>query len=87
MSSMIERVAKALHASLGYEAQWPAPECTQCMDAARAAITTMREPTEEMIKKVSFNNYVSGDGDGGCWINNEDCENIWQAMIDTALKE
>ena len=44
---MIERVAKALHASLGFEANWPHPECTQCVDAARAAIRAMREPTKE----------------------------------------
>lgn len=48
MSEMIERVARALHASLGYETEWPTPECTQCMDAARAAIEAMREPTRDI---------------------------------------
>jgi hypothetical protein len=43
MSEMLDRVAKALHASLGYEHRWPEPECTQCMDAARAAILAMSE--------------------------------------------
>lgn len=32
----ITSVAKALHASIGFE-RWPTPECTQCVAAAEAS--------------------------------------------------
>lgn len=60
MSEMIERVARAIHASLGYEAGWPHPECTQCIDAARAAIEAMREPTDEMCYAAGLRQYSAG---------------------------
>jgi hypothetical protein len=59
--------------------------------AARAAIAAMREPTEEM-KRAGFEN--SPHDVGGCsdQISKEDwreeiCPEIYQAMIDAALKE
>ena len=37
-SEMIERMARAIHGSLGYGGKWPEPECAQCMETARAAL-------------------------------------------------
>jgi len=39
--TIINRVAKAIHESLGYETPWET--CTQCEGAARAAIEALRE--------------------------------------------
>lgn len=73
--TMVERVAKALHASLGYEAQWPSPECTQCIDAARAAIEAMRA-----VPEICYDQYRCDK----MWrdLNSIDVWNLW---IDAAL--
>lgn len=48
------------------------------LERARAVITAMREPTDEMCGEA-------GDpyGDG---VRSSECYNIWQTMIDEALK-
>ena len=69
---MVERVARAIHAALGYD-EWAEPECTQCTDAARAAIEAMREPTYEMMR-------------AGMWVRHpEPTKDVWLAEIDAAL--
>lgn len=78
--NMIEKVARAIHASLGYEANWPTPECTQCMDATRAAIEAMREPSE----KMQHAGLVALDESGECDCSQHD---VWEAMINAALAE
>lgn len=42
MTTIVEKVARAIHESLGYETPWET--CTQCEDAARAAISAIQEP-------------------------------------------
>ena len=69
--SMIERVARAL---LVADRSAITPDYYQRM--ARAAIEAMREPTEAMLDAgVNFRE------------RNARTEQIWQAMIDEALKE
>ena len=69
--SMIERVARAL---LVADRSAITPDYYQRM--ARAAIEAMREPTEAMLDAgVNFRE------------RNARTEQIWQAMIDAALKE
>lgn len=75
--SMVERVARALHARKYGE--WYDGPCTmtdsqrECLASARAAIEAMREPTRDMIAR-------------GSW--HRDNERLfWQAMIDAALNE
>ena len=74
MTTMIERVALALH-----EADQTAPTATVYEDhlklMARAAIAAMREPTEEMVEHTKSMTLVE-----------EHCL-VWQAMIDAALNE
>ena len=69
MSSMIERVAQALQQEMG-TAHFDEPPSSFAL--ARAAITAMREPTEEMIVA-----WIRAPGaiKGG-----------WQGMIDAALE-
>jgi hypothetical protein len=69
MSTMVERVAQALQQEMGTA---PFDEATS-FALARAAITAMREPTEEMI-----DGWIRAPGaiKGG-----------WQGMIDAALAD
>ena len=73
MTTMIERVARAIAASVyseaGVELMW---KCY--MDKARAAIEAMREPTAGMVSSVTIDHI-------------EDVEEFWGALIDAALKE
>ena len=48
--TMKERIARVLHAKLGYEG-WPTPECTQCMDAAEAVSKEFLKPTDWMFMR------------------------------------
>lgn len=71
---MVERVAKAIHSRRGH-IPWPDKNsCESCMLDAKAAITAMREPTEEMI-------YRNGINDSG------KAADLWKLMIDAALKD
>lgn len=80
--SKIEEVARAIHAACGDERGWPHPECTQCMEAARAAIEAMREPTEAMITRVEARLGDLEDADvGSRYMVRELCS----AMVDAAL--
>jgi hypothetical protein len=88
MSEMVERVVEAIASSGATDPMWD-DETVRMV--ARAAIAAMREPTEEM-KRAGFEN--SPHDVGGCsdQISKEDwreeiCPEIYQAMIDAALKE
>jgi hypothetical protein len=75
MSEMVERVAQAIGAKVGDfidAAGWLGPEThAMGLERARAAIASMREPTDAMA-------LVDTDP--------EDSTRIWVKMIDEALK-
>lgn len=95
MSSMVERVARAILKARFYDYEPHAygndvdlffreidPEhMYEARDEARAAIAAMREPTEAM--KYAFNK------DWQAWMNHEidDEDHLYKAMIDAALGE
>lgn len=81
MSEMVERVARAIAASDGYDSWEAAHELTvrKYSDMARAAILALRDPTDEMI--------------GALLLPDMDCARQyrlitaqWQIMIDEAVK-
>ena len=82
--TMIERVARVFHAAQGYD-QWPHPECTQCMDAARAAIAAMREPTPFMLEAVDKAADVQGYVAAA--FETMEAAKSWPVMIDAVLGE
>lgn len=69
-TSMTERVAKAIASAMG-EADW-----RTCVNAARAAVTAMREPTVDMLEAALPDmpdwGYLPDD---------------WRAMIDHVAEE
>lgn len=92
MSDMVEKVARAIAKEIDC-VDWTAPDNTMshserlnaiALDAARAAIEAMREPTEEMCDA------------GGAYLNGFDAlgehtaayaaRGTFEAMIDTALE-
>lgn len=92
MTTMIERVARAIHQSLD-EAQEGGAHISglgfyygrTCIDGyfslevvARAAIQAMREPTEGMVSA----GYGTDDA-----VQGHDCAAIWRLMIDAARAE
>ena len=79
MSEMVDRVAKAIDAA----SQPPGQRDYRTLmeNAARAAITAMREPTEAM-KDAAGDNLNYGD-DGG---ERNDFEREWQQAIEEALR-
>ncbi len=81
MSEMLVRVATAIRDK--YRQAVVEDRLMDSMELARAAITAMREPTEEM-------------SDAGAWFDADDRGNqgslsvatgVWKVMIDAALKE
>lgn len=85
MTSMIERVARAIYAEFAEEDGYPAmsPAGKARWDAqARAAIEAMREPSEMMQReglKVRLR-HLDGEPSAGT-------DEIWTAMITAALSE
>lgn len=90
MSEMIERVARVIHEnhafdSIGEHTPWDEVNdvFSHAQDdyrkVARAAIEAMREPTQEM-KDVGLRDPGSGGPDPGYETE------VWQAMLDEALK-
>jgi hypothetical protein len=79
MNEMVERVAGALfEAARGIKWEYAdAANRGGFLTEARAAIATMREPTEAMIDECPYL---------GCEAEGSPTE-IWQAMIDAAMKE
>ena len=82
MSKMIKQVARAIATyQLSVLRDGPRPDSdTFAQGSARAAITAMREPTEEMIIKANLRGPY--DGSGYHW-----AKVYWRAMIDAALAE
>lgn len=81
--TMIDKVARAMHASAGIMLPWDAlkdSDRQHLLTHAGAAIEAMREPTEEMIKAGR------GDADEE-WITDGDLIETHQSMIDAALAE
>lgn len=88
--SIIERVAKAIDSILGGDHESlsiemgcgklaPQMRKEAMIEAARAAIAAMREPTQPMLDAVSSFEDISHI--------DQDPEYYWVRMIDTALKE
>lgn len=80
----VEHVAKALFPVLSEQQGghtlmpwWCSPERQLCLKFARAAIAAMREPTPDMIRE---GDYFIGHSESVAG-------HVWDAMIDTALKE
>lgn len=79
MNEMIERIARAIHATKDDMTVYPwwhgnVDQCRLSRALARAAITAMREPTDGMVI-------------AGCHHENlGDMAGRWQAMIDKALE-
>ena len=77
---MIERVAKAINDTMLQHGDYKPDEL------ARAAIAAMREPTEEMVA-VGYDNFMWGPcGSTSDDLPDANSAEIWQAMIDAALK-
>jgi len=55
MTTMIERVARAIHDNIFTKTQGMSLQSELCFEVARAAIEAMREPTEQMIIDAMFN--------------------------------
>lgn len=71
--SMVERVARAYwHWRLGITSNKPCDELD--LSLARTVIAAMREPTDAML------------GSGAGWFLASEAREIWQSMIDAALK-
>lgn len=92
MESMIERVARALRRQWSID-NFDRPSDVGWQDeinAARAAIAAMKEPTETMISPEGVHIGFINDADGiedNLYIDEDDARAIWQAMIDAALNE
>lgn len=72
---IIERAARALQEDIGLDPG-------EAVDAARAVLRAIREPSEGMMCNGGVQTYPDPFDDG------MDCaEAVWQAMIDTALGE
>ncbi len=88
MGEMVERIAIALACvELGMTPQdWPSCYETgkeRYRQQAREALKAIREPTSAMLKAdVSLGGY--GFAEGECY--QADPKEVWQAMIDEALK-
>lgn len=87
---MIEQVARAIAKAQGFDGDqlldfagdWPDNFEFDWVELAKAAIQAMREPTEAMIEA---GRYVE-DGSGDYSIGKDPAINVWQFMIDAALK-
>lgn len=83
--NMIERVATAMVDAFtnGNMQLDDAPEYHRAryLEAARATIETMREPTQAMVARGSWASYGGGE------IGSTGSKNAWRKMIDAALSE
>ena len=90
MNEMIERVARAIILDAWPDTDWDYvkripnhPLWTGGISHARVAIAAMREPTDEMVNHGS--DTVDSDN---CYIVGERVTvEVWQTMIDQALRE
>ena len=89
-NEMVERVARAIvsnnHENNPFVAQWdeqPWHGKVLAMSAARAAIAAMREPTAEMYNVPQWECIEVGDD----VVSPDEAVEIWQAMIDEALRD
>lgn len=86
MTTMIERVAEAIFTAMVIDlAEGRSAVTTFYIDnarsAARAAIETMREPTEAMVAKGSWASLGRGE------VGSTGAVNAYRAMIEAALNE
>ena len=89
MSDMVERVAKAIEATMFADHELPcdAELHEKYCGTARAAISAMREPTEEMLSHGDSSiPRAEADKDGHRMMGREVCLEAWKAMIDAALE-
>jgi hypothetical protein len=77
--TMIERVAKALSQQLDKDGYY--------VDAARAAIESLREPTEAMVEAGSGASTLGDEGVFRILVDRQCAGEAWSLMIDAALKE
>lgn len=79
--TMLEKVAEALkevYATYPDESDWK--------DSARAVIEAMREPTPEMLTALHPDERRKEKGERvSDFLDGWDAEDVWKAMIDTAL--
>lgn len=89
MSDMVERVAAAIERANDSAPSFGMKVSDIIKLMARAAIEAMREPTERMaLAGDGVGRYQHCDGEDGNWHEwyEHDPEEVWQAMIDEALK-
>jgi len=82
MSEKLEQVSSAIYAcqfGTSLAGDFSEADAKMC---ARVAIEAMREPTKEMCNAPS----LRGECVNGVLPTGEECELIWKAMIDAALK-
>lgn len=77
--NMIEKIARVIQGLEGCSVD----NCNHCKEIAKAAITAMREPTNDMANEYFKLRKEVGD------INATACFNVsvWETMIDAALKD
>lgn len=91
MTTMIERVARAIATAERLDPDGAVMVGMKTMRAwesrlphAHAAISAMREPTQEMREAATDIAIDTGRG-GLTALNWEEAESVWQAMVDAAL--
>lgn len=85
MSEMIKRVAKALELVMIERANKFGTSRDASTALAIAAISAMREPTVEMVRAGRIE--LGKDNDGGIvYLQSGEVVEVWQPMIDEALK-
>jgi hypothetical protein len=88
--TMIERIAEALCPSaftgkfLSKNAQ--GAEQAKALASARAVLSAMREPTEEMMKAKAKDD-IGGDAPVAGYLDYLSADDVWRAMIDAAREE
>ena len=94
MTSMIERVARAIDPYAWRNEKKMPVRVLASLEAARAAIEAMREPTEglhEAAEEISvyYDDFSCGDGNITLGLQGyrEKFNGIWGQLIDAALKE
>lgn len=97
---MVERVARAICASMGYEPDGFDLELLPSNESedgwknwfsfkpeARTAILAMREPTATMVGLVAYGDYIHDNGEYGSAFTDRNAVAVWRDMIGAALSE
>jgi len=84
MTSMVEKVARAIYEEMDLSDSLALPEAERY---ARAAIQAMREMTPGMIDASSYATTIGDEGVYRIGIDKQGALEVWEAAIDAALKE